>query len=68
MSPNKSVKVKGKQADISRISLFIPLRPSKNVLAKLKFFKKYSMSTSNSHASKSDVKNIDQGYFLEALH
>ena len=35
---NKSVK--GKQVDISRISLPISPRPSKNILAKLKFFKK----------------------------
>jgi len=31
---------KDKQANISRISLSIPLRPSKSILAKLKFFKK----------------------------
>ena len=35
MFPNKSVK--GKQVDISRISLSIPPRPSKNILAKLIF-------------------------------
>jgi len=31
---------KDKQANISRIPLPIPLRPSKSILAKLKFFKK----------------------------
>jgi len=44
--------VKDKQADISRIFLPIPLRPSKNILAKLKFFKKNLISTLNSQANK----------------
>ena len=35
---------KGKQANISRISLYISFRPSKSVLAKLKFFKKNAIA------------------------
>ena len=35
---------KDKQANISRIPLLIPLRPSKSILAKSKFFKKNQMS------------------------
>ena len=37
---------KGKQANNSRISSFIPPKPSKSVLAKSKFFKKNKISDS----------------------
>ena len=63
-SPNKSVK--DKQANISRIPLSISPKPSKNILAKSKFYKKNQILTLNfqlnkylyTQASKSNVKDI----------
>ena len=40
VQPYYTDKDKGKQAEISRISLPIPLRPSKIILEKSKYFKK----------------------------
>ena len=61
---NKSVK--DKQANISRIPLSISPKPSKNILAKSKFYKKNQILTLNfqlnkylyTQASKSNVKDI----------
>jgi len=63
---NHNSSTKGKQASISKVPLPIPLRPSKSILAKSKYFKKSSTTNTDNkstnysyaQASKDSIKDI----------